>query len=326
MDIAHVVHPAVAQVTQPSLLVGDPDALMQVKRRRQRQVRGEVGGTGVYPRTHVTRAALFTHVGVDIGHPAATDIQRADADRRADPFVQVDADEIRFETRQLEIQLTNTVCGIDDCIHATTAGHLDDLRHRQHHAVAMADLGQQHQAQVRMSIQRGGVGIDQALMGGRFGQVDRDHLHSATVLQPFHRGDHAVVIQIGVQHRIARTQSVVAADQRLQRLGGAAGEYDLIAMHSKRLCGTRPYCFIFGRIGLPPIPGVIAVHLGDPALVVLQHRPRHRPPIAVLQMHHLIGDVVETGDLGPIRVVLCQCVRGNSRGRQHGCRRYSRDR
>ncbi len=71
-------------------------------------------------------------------------------------------------------------------------------------------------------------------MVGHCRQRDALGLHAAALLQPAHRADHAVVVDIGVQHLVAGLQAVVAADQRQHRLGGTAGQCDLVGAHAQQ--------------------------------------------------------------------------------------------
>ncbi|MNV44664.1 hypothetical protein D3C71_1364320 [compost metagenome] len=163
----------------------------------------------------------------------------------------------------------------------------------------MVDLGEQQQARARVARQGLAIGLDHPVMVERFGQHDALHLHPTPRLQPAHRGDHAVVVDVGIQHAIARRQPVVAADQHLHGLGGATGQRDLVDVHAQRLGQLLPRLFKQGRERPPPEPGVARVHRRSGLLVGVQHRARHRAPVAVVEHHHLVGEVVQRAHLAP---------------------------
>jgi hypothetical protein len=164
--------------------------------------------------------------------------------------------------------------------------------------MAMADLGQQHQLQAWQPRERGLVGLQDLRMVGHHRQRDALDLHATALLQPAHRADHAVVVDVGVQHLVAGPQAVVATDQRQHRLGGATGQCDLVGAHAQQLGHLPLHRHVLRRELMTAVPGVATVHLGGVALVAGQRLAAHRAPVAVLQVVHFVGDVEVAGHGG----------------------------
>ncbi len=315
--------PTLAQVTQACLLVGRADALVQGNGFGQRQVRGEIDRAGVHAAAHAPIIGL-AHVRVEVGHAALAHVHRAHAHRRADPLVQVDAHEIGLQVRHREGDLAEAVGGIDDHIDAARTRAFGNLGHRQHQAVAVADLGQQHQLQLRQPREGGIVGLQDLRAIGHRRQGDALHLHAAPLLQPVHGADHAVVVHVGVQHLVARREAVVAADEGQHRLGGTAGQGNLVDAHAQHVGHLAVHGHVPGGERVAPVPGVAAVHLGGVPLVAGQGLATHRAPVAVFQMVHFIGDVEVAGHGGPVAFIAGQHVRRHGRCRNFHGRRVAR--
>ncbi len=312
--------PTLTQVAQPRLLVRCADALMQRDGLRQRQIGGEVDRAGVHATAHAAVVGL-AHVRIQVGHASFAHVHRAHAHRCADPLVQVDANEIGLQVRHRVVDLAKAMCGVDNHIDAACPRALGDLCHRQHKPMAMADLGQQHQFQARQARERLIVGLQDLLMGGHHRQCDALYLHATTLLQPAHRVDHAVVVDVGVQHLVARSQPVVAADQREHRFGGATGQRDLVGADAKHVGHLPMHGHVLRRERVATVPGIAPVHFGGMPLVAGQGLLAHRAPVAVLQVVHFIGDVEVAGDGGPVRLVTGQHIR--RRGRCRNVHRHS---
>ena len=109
----HLAHPAIAQRPQPRRAPRAADRRLERQRGRDGQLRGIIGRAGMDAREDVGALGLFRRIGIDRADPVAADVDRADAERRADPFVQVDADEIGLEVGQAEVELADAVRGID---------------------------------------------------------------------------------------------------------------------------------------------------------------------------------------------------------------------
>ncbi|MNM30151.1 hypothetical protein D3C81_407040 [compost metagenome] len=213
------------------------------------------------------------------------------------------------------------MCGIDNHIDAACTRTLGDLRHRQHQPMAVADLGQQHQLQARQARERRVVGLQDLFAIGNDRQCNALDLHATTLLQPAHGVDHAVVVDVGVQHLVTGPQAVVAADQRQHRLGGATGQRDLVRTDTEHVGHLPMHRHVLRGKRMAPVPGVAAIHFGGVPLVAGQGLPAHRAPVAILQVVHFIGDVEMAGDGGPVRLVTGQHVR--RRGRCGNVHRYS---
>ncbi len=193
--------------------------------------------------------------------------------------------------------------GIEHHLYAGGACQRCDLGYGQQHAVALVDLGEQQQAGTRVALQRLPVGVDDAVVVERFGQHDALCRHAAAHVQPAHRADHAVVVGVGVQHGVTGGEPVVAADQDLHRLGGAAGERDLVGVHAQRLGQAGPRLFQQRWERPPPEPRVAGVHRRGSLLVGLQYRACHGTPVPVVEHHHRIVEVVQRAYVRPPGVV-----------------------
>ena len=167
---------------------------------------------------------------------------------------------------------------------------LATLRDREHEAGAVAEVGQHDHPDCRIGGERPFVRIDQRLSRGGLRKRDH-HPHPPVLRQRVHAGLHAVVIEIGVEHGIAGLQPIILHDQRPHRLGGVAGEADLVDAHPHRrresgagrlqIADHRPARVIAG----------VAVHPRDVLAIGGEHRAGHHSPIAVLELNDLAGHV-----------------------------------
>ncbi|CAH0323775.1 hypothetical protein SRABI89_05554 [Pseudomonas koreensis] len=233
--------------------------------------------------------------------------------------MQVDANEIGLQLRHRVVDLAEAMRGIDNHIDAACTRTLGDLRHRQHQPMAVADLGQQQQFQARQARERLIVGLQDLLTAWHRRQCDALHLHATTLLQPPHGVDHAVVVDVGIQHLVARSQPVVATDQRQHRFGRAASQCDLIRADTEHVSHLTMHRHVLRRERVSAVPGVAAIHFGGVPLVAGQRLAAHRAPVAVFQMIHFIGDVEVAGHGRPVAFVAGQHVRRHGRcGNLHG--------
>ncbi len=277
------------------------DGLVKVQGVGNGEEGGEIGGAGVDPAAHVLGAVLLAaHERLDVGDARLADIGDADADGGADPFVAVQAHEIRAQGPQVEGDLAPGMGAVEDHVHIATPGQGDDLGHRQDQTVPVADLGEQHQADAGMGGERRVVGVDQPLMGGGGRQVEGDDVDAAPGPQPAHGPLQAVIVVVGIEHGVAGAQAGIAADQGLQGLGGAPGEGDLVGRHPQVGGDPGPGGLHIGVEFPARIEGIAAIDHGGVAVIGLQHRPGHHPEIAVLQLDCLGGDVELGGDGGPV--------------------------
>jgi hypothetical protein len=181
------------------------------------------------------------------------DVEEAHCEWRADPFVQVEADEIGLEVAHLEIELPPRMGRVDDGVDLLGLGHAHDLGDWHDEARPVAGVGEQQEPRLRVGVERPGVGIEHGLPGRRLRHVELDDVDAAPRLERVHRILHRIVVEIGVEHGVAGLQPVVAADEKLQCFGRAARERDLL---DRRAHGLR--------------------HLGADGLEI---RPRVLPPI-----------------------------------------------
>ncbi len=74
-------------------------------------------------------------------------MKNACAERRAEPFMPVQADKIAVQIGQSEVELLPAMCRIDDDIDTTHTRHRRDLPDRDHQAGTVAHMGEQDQLQ-----------------------------------------------------------------------------------------------------------------------------------------------------------------------------------
>src|SRR5207237_4467005 len=151
------------------------------------------------------------------GRPAP-DIYRSNAERRADPFVQVDADEIGTEVRKAEIQLADAVGGIDDNVDPAGTGKSSNLRDWKHQPGPMTEMSDQSHPDLRIRIKCRTIGFDERAPGRRLRKRDLDDLNAAQPPERFHARLHAVVVEVGVKDGIAGLQAIILEDQGSHRL------------------------------------------------------------------------------------------------------------
>ena len=109
--------------------------------------------------------------------------------------------------------------GVDDRIDAASARHRDDFAHGHDEPCPVAQMREQDKADARIGLERCLVAVDQPLVRRGFGKRDTDDVDASAMFQRVTARLHAVVIEVGIKHRVTGTQPVVAGDQRLERLG-----------------------------------------------------------------------------------------------------------
>ena len=116
----------------------------------------------------------------------APNVDRADAERRADPFVEVDPDEIGIEVGQAEIELSDAVRRIDERIDPALARDAHDFGDRQDQPGAVTEMRQQDHLDRRVGLERAAIGLDQRLVRRGFRKGDLDHAHAAPCCEQLH--------------------------------------------------------------------------------------------------------------------------------------------
>ncbi len=229
---------------QAGLLGANPDPLMEFDGRRNGEDGGEIHRARMHARANIVfRPILIGLVAIDIGEAVLGDIEAAAADRRADPFVQVEADEVDAESAHVEFHLAPGMSRVDVHIDAMRLRPAGDLGDRDDEPGAVAEMREEARAWSRIWPREGRLlGIEQALAGGRFGEVDLDHIHDASpLLQPLHRILHRIIVEIGIEHGVSRRQRIVAGDQELQGVGGATRQRDLFGRDADGLRHPVPH-------------------------------------------------------------------------------------
>ena len=137
-----------------------------------------------------------------------------------------------------------------------------------------------------------------------FGKRDTDDVDASAMFQRVTARLHAVIIEVGIKHRVAGTQPVVAGDQRLERLGRIAREGDFLGRDAELRRDTGAHG---EQIGKQPAASIIAGRAIDPpdgGLILRQHRPRHHPPIAILELDDVFDHVILRGNTRPMTFVI----------------------
>ncbi len=222
----------------------------------------------------------------------------------------------------MKVELPDRVGRIDQSIDPALARHRRDLRDRQHQPGAVAEVGEKDHPDRRIGVERGAIGFDQRRARRGLGERDLDHLDAAMPGQRIHARLHAVIVEVGVEHRVAGLEAIVLQDQHLHRLGRVAGEGDLVDAdaHRARERGANP--FEIGDHGPARIIRGVAVHPLDLRLVGREDGTSHHPPIAVLELDDLAGHVIFARDPLPV-VGGCRAGdggrgEGQSGGAEHG--------
>ncbi|MNK98234.1 hypothetical protein D3C87_1185930 [compost metagenome] len=238
----------------------------------------------------------FAHVGIDVGQALRGDVEKAQGQRRTDPLVQVVGGERDAQFIKVEFELAERVGAVEDHIDAMFLGSGGNRLHRHHQTGAVGDVGQCHQLESRITREGLAVGAQQTVETGGMRMIDLDHFDPAMTCQPAHGAFHRVVFQITDQHLVARLQPIVIADQRLQTVGGVAGEGDALAGHTDQLGHLRLDLHAFALFEtLAHMNRVTAIDQFDVALIFLDHRARHAPEVTVFQIDRARLQIVAIG-------------------------------
>ena len=161
------------------------------------------------------------------GLPAvACDVQQARAERRADPFVQVEGGELRAQVRHPVIQLRQRMGAVDDGVDAAFARQRGQSRHRHDLAAAVHDVGRQQHPRARP--ERPFVQRDDGVVVRRVERhVDVDRHDAAARGQHPDRVERTVVV-VARQHDLVAGRERIALQQQVQRLDGAARDQQFV--------------------------------------------------------------------------------------------------
>ena len=146
--------PAITTRTQPGGTGGAIDPLLEGQRSGDGEPGSVIKHAGMSAGHYdVGATCIFGGSPVDAGQRAFADMKDTDAERRAQPLVAIQLDEITVEARQREIELLPAVCSVDDHVDRAGARHRGNLADRDHQAGAMAHMVS------RMSFSRGSSAI-----------------------------------------------------------------------------------------------------------------------------------------------------------------------
>src|SRR5215471_11844875 len=127
---------------------------------------------------------------------------------------------------------------------------------------------------------------------------------ASTNFEPTHRVLHFRVIQVSVKNSVARFEFVIPADESLQRFGRTSGQSNFVRLNVQKTSD----CLTHTAVSFRPLePGkeriFLIYELGEP-FVFSEHRTRHDPPVAVLQIGYPIGHVIILRDRLPPDLVV----------------------
>ncbi|MNF81994.1 hypothetical protein D3C84_642870 [compost metagenome] len=297
-QLTDCAHPQVAQVIEPSPL-GRRTAHgpMLFEHQRQGQQCGDVRCAVRRARTNVgDREMHFAHVQVDVRQTLGGNVEKAQRQRRTDPFVQVVRGEGDAQLIEIELQLPQRMGAVEDHVDAMFFGSGGNRLHRHHQPGAVGDVGQGHQLQSWVAREGLAVGGQQAVEAGGVRMVDLDYFDAAMRRQPAHRALDRVVLQVADQHLIARLQAVVVADQRLQTVRRIGGEGDTVGRHADQpgqLRADLQTVSVFEA--LTRIHRVAAVDQLNVAMIFLDHGARHASEVTILQIDRTRLQIVAIG-------------------------------
>src|SRR3546814_13792255 len=118
------------------------NSVLTIERRGYAELGREIDRSGVNTRMGVRpEGRRVGDIGVDQIDLLPSDIERADADRRPDPFVQIDSDEVCIEVEQRESAVAPATRRIDDGTEAACTRHRAPLAQPDHVSVSLAAGG-----------------------------------------------------------------------------------------------------------------------------------------------------------------------------------------
>src|SRR5690606_3185487 len=184
---------------------------MELERRRNGEKWGRIRRSHVDAVARVPgEAGAIPGVAIELGGRAAPNVEDAHSERGAEPLVAVEADEIAVEIGEVEVELAPAMGRVDDRIDPAFARECRYLAHRDDQTGSVAQMGEQDEADVRISTERFAVCLDERSPARRLGQRDPDYFGSLAVRQGVHATLHRVVIEIGIEHRVAGLEPIVA--------------------------------------------------------------------------------------------------------------------
>src|SRR5690606_22766035 len=264
LQVANLPDPPIPQSPKASRSARWADRLVELERSRYREKWGRIR------RSHVDAVAglpggagAIPSVAIELGGRAAPNVEDAHSERGAEPLVAVEPDEIAVEIDEVEVELAPAVGCVDDRIDPAFARECRYLADRDDQTGPVAQMGEQDQADVRISTEGFAVCLEERSLARRLGQRDPDYFGARAVRQGVHATLHRVVIEIGIEHRVAGLEPIVAVDQRLQGLRRVAGEGDLSPLHAQRFCEPLLHQSDVAAEAAPGVETGVTVEAGD---------------------------------------------------------------
>jgi len=241
--------------------------------------------------------------------------------------VQVYPDKIGTQSGNLEFDLTQAMCGIDNDIDPACLCESRNLTHRHLEPGPVANMRQQNQFDTGVGFKRLSIGVDDILIVGRFGQRNLDRPSTAPGHARLKASLHTVIIEISIERRLPGLDPIIAANQRLQRFRGISSKDNFLGFYAKEGGEPRMRCAPIRSHSAPGIEAAFPVNLRNTLLIGSENRAGHHAPVPVFQLDHFICHVILAGNLRPISLIAGQSRsvdRGGSRGSPQGSRREHR--
>lgn len=231
LNVRRACNPIVAQRAQMRELADDPDPGLHLHGGRNGEARGEIDRAGRDTRADIVGSVNpVTEPGKNILLTRLSNVDAAGAERRSQPFVQREANEIRAYFIDVEGHLADRLRTVENDIHPIGPGHGDNIFDRRDQSVAVRHMGQQQQFRARRFLQYLFVGSHDVGAIVRFGKRKAHDPDAPALLQIVHRILHLVIIDIAIDDRIASLEQSVIDYKRIECLSPAASQRDLVGL------------------------------------------------------------------------------------------------
>ena len=253
-------------------------------------------------RVRSDRIAL-TGIGRDRPKGSLAHVQGAKPERGPNPLVQIERRPVDAEIIDAEIQKTERLSRIADEVDPLAFSVRSDRRDGQDQAVLITRMRDQGKLQV--GVLHEGVCVqtlDRGSVRARR-QLQRDHAYASALLEPRHGALEGGVVDVGKEHGIPGPEPAILANEVVDRFRGVPRQRNFLDIGAEQARDPLAGVLVVGAIEAPRVERVVLVHARERRLVPLQHRIRHAPPVAVLEVHDAFRAREIAADAGPVRFV-----------------------